>query len=250
MLGRATQRVASAPDNVVDERQEALRNRAHAIAYWILAAAVLPIVVVAQVAGPDSRQWLQDSLRNGGALAFFELLFFLPAMVFAWLETDAAESDDNVPTRWLRSNILATAMVALALVAPVIFALSVIVLPVRTTAFVRSGPGGTPGVTCAEFRALSQVGVGESASLPLAAGACWDGKKAFEEWGMNRSDCQLANTDGAFVETTACSRTTGTDGALRFVYAARVRPAVLPFLSKDVELRLTVSRDGRVLEFP
>src|SRR5258708_11914159 len=163
MLGRATQRVASAPDEIVDERQEALRNRAYGIAYWILAAAVLPIVIIAQAAGPDSRQWLQDALRNGGALAFFELLFFLPAMVFAWLEADIAEDDDRVPTRRLAPRLAATAMIALALAAPVLFALSVVVLPVQTSSYVRPGGGGSPRVTCEDFWALSQVGVCERA---------------------------------------------------------------------------------------
>src|SRR5258708_13747530 len=98
MLGRATQRVASAPDEIVDERQEALRNRAYGIAYWILAAAVLPIVIIPQAAGPDSRQWLQDALRHGGPPAFFQLLFFLPAMVFALLQSHTPEAYYPVST--------------------------------------------------------------------------------------------------------------------------------------------------------
>jgi hypothetical protein len=56
VLGRATQRLATAPDEEVDERQEALRNRAHHLAYWVLAVAVGGTVLVSEVASAASTQ--------------------------------------------------------------------------------------------------------------------------------------------------------------------------------------------------
>src|SRR5207302_5156223 len=57
-LGRATAKLATAPDQVVDERQEALRNRAHRLAYGMLAVAAGGTLAVADVATPQSRAWL------------------------------------------------------------------------------------------------------------------------------------------------------------------------------------------------
>jgi len=87
-LGRATQRIAAAPDSAVDERQEALRNRAHTIAYVIYATVVGGTAVIADMASSNSRAWLEGSLSTGGGfITLLELLFVLPAMVLAFIDT-------------------------------------------------------------------------------------------------------------------------------------------------------------------
>jgi len=93
-LGRATQRIASAPDTYVDERQEAQRNRAHRISYVILAGVVGGTALVADTASSQTRSWLESSLGGGGWIAFAELLFVLPAMVMAFLDKGTLPADE------------------------------------------------------------------------------------------------------------------------------------------------------------
>ncbi len=94
-LGRATQRLATASDKLLDERQQALRDRAHRLAYWILAMAVGGTIAVADVATPQSRAWLENALTFGGMVVFLQLLFVLPAMTLAWLEPDRLAAEDR-----------------------------------------------------------------------------------------------------------------------------------------------------------
>ena len=97
-LGRATQRLATAADRTVDERQEALRNRAHRLAYWTFAGLVGGTLAIAQVASPLTRSWVAGALTSGGAgVAFGELLFVLPGMVLAWLEPDHLAPESAAP---------------------------------------------------------------------------------------------------------------------------------------------------------
>lgn len=247
-LGWATLRIASAPDRTVDERQESLRNRSHRIAYWAFALLVGGTIVVAQVASPASRTWVAGAFANGGAvIAFFELLFVLPAMVVAWLEPDHLAAETPAPLSG-RAR-LALGMLAAAIVWPALLSVGVAVLPVRTTASVRS-VDVSPSSRCVELTGASQVGFGVEARIPVHAMACGDGRTASEVWGLNRSDCLGADTTLATVTPVRCSRTTGPDGTLRFTYGAMVRPTLLPFLGREVTMRVVIDRDGRVVRFP
>ena len=250
ILGRATQRVASAPDALVDERQETLRNRSHRIAYLIFAFLVCATVLGGYTLGSATRSWLGQALRGAPLYTFFLLLFFLPAMVLAWLEPDrltAADAPKLAPTT--RSKI-AVAMVALALLTPIVSSFALLLGPVRTTAAISPQSNSEPGTRCAYFEATTEVGVGFRAAIPLRAVACWDGKQASELWGLNASDCHPYRSEETTVDTVQCTRATGPDGTLRFVYHARARSAILPFLTRDAVMRLTLDRDGRVVTFP
>jgi hypothetical protein len=251
LLGRATQRVASAPDSAVDERQEALRNQAHRLAYGIFAILAGSTVLVAYTAGPDSRTWLGNSLQGGGPFTtFFLLLFFLPAMVLAWLEPDRVSGEDLPKLGTIPRARLAIGMVATALLLPILLSIALPFAPIRVTTTVRAETSQTEGTSCKYFDARARAGLGFGAVIPLSAVACWDGHKAFEDWGLNSSDCHLGSSEMASVETLSCSRTTDDAGTLRYVYKARVRSAVLPFLTKDVVMTLVLARDGTVLSFP
>jgi hypothetical protein len=263
-LGRATQRIATAPDAYVDERQEALRNRAHRISYVILATVVGGTALVADTASSQTRSWLESSLGGGGWIAFLELLFVLPAMVMAFLDEGVGPADE-VDTARARSagrrGRLAAGLLALTLAAPVVLSLGVVVIPVRTSSYMVSlndasvGPA-TPAADggavsrCREFYAQSTVGVGVTAVVPIHAQACWDGIKAYESFGMNASDCLGGSSVFAIVTTLGCERTTTPDGTLRFTYRSRVSSVLLPFLYRDVTLRLVIDRNGRVEQFP
>src|ERR1700687_2789735 len=105
-LGRATRRIASADEDRIDERQEALRNHAHRIAYAILAISVGLVLLTAEVATPGLRRWLAESLGGGGVVSFIHLLFFSPAMVIAWLEPDRiADEGGSRVCRKLRARV-------------------------------------------------------------------------------------------------------------------------------------------------
>ena len=253
-LGRATRRIASADEDHVDERQEALRNRAHRIAYAILAISVGLVLLVAEVATPGIRRWLGDAMGGGGAIAFIQLLFFLPAMVIAWTEPDRIADEEASRMRRNLGARVAYGMVAIAVLLPVVLSLSVGVAPVRTTAFTKPelsyvGQDGA-AVQCTYFGAHKQVGIGIGASIPINAVACWNGRTAFEEWGLNSSDCLQTSTVFVTTTTIECRRTTGPDGSLHFRYRSVLRSAFLPFISRDTTMTLDLTKDGKVVQFP
>jgi hypothetical protein len=260
-LGGATQRVAAAPDSSLDERQEAVRNRAHRIAYVVFAAAVGGCLVVADVASQQTRSWLGSSIAGGGFVAFLELLFVLPAMVLAFLEPEFRPSDVREAMDAPRqSGGTRSALMLLTLTVGLPFLMSVLVavLPPRTATTIQapSSPvaqqSGAPSATttCREFFARRDVGYGISAALQLHAQVCWDGRRAIEDYGMNQSDCHPDGTDLVTVATTQCTRTTDAKGTLAFTYRTDVASGLTPFLTRQVTLQLVVDRNGNVLQFP
>jgi hypothetical protein len=262
-LGTATQRVASAPDTAVDERQEALRNRAHRWAYVIFAVVVGGTVVVADIASPQSRAWLGSSLGGGGLFAFLELLFVLPAMVLAIIDPGYQPADIRdlkVTGARDRRVRLAAVLLALTFAIPVVLSVGMVVLPVQTTATVQPpsdfpappSESGTPTAArpCKEFLATRDDGIGVEVHLTLHAEACWDGKRAVETFGMNATDCLMASYTMAIVTTTRCTRTTNADGTLSFVYRSDVASAITPFLHRQISLSVVIDRNGTVEQFP
>jgi hypothetical protein len=254
-LGTATQRVATAPDTAVDERQEAMRNRAHRIAYAIFALAVGGTVVVADVASQQTRSWLGSTVGGGGLIVFLELLFVLPAMVMAFLEpgyraVDVRELEGHRPHG--RRTRTAMALLGLTVAIPVLLSLAIAVLPPRTsTTLAATTDGNGSGATaCREFYANSDVGLGVRATLPLHARVCWNGKRAFEDFGLNSSDCEQVSSALTTATTTQCVRTTSADGTLAFTYRSDVTPNLIPFVHRDVTLRLVIDRNGTVEQFP
>lgn len=260
-LGRATQRIATAPNSTVDERQEALRNRVHRIAYAFFAVAVGGTALVADTVSPQSRSWLEGSLGAGGLIAFLELLFVLPAMVLAFLDHDTVDVSEGgvaVPqgarARW------GAALLAITLAIPLVLSLGVLIAPVQVTSYqndptgnnaavIQGGPAGAV-TKCREFFAVDTVGVGVTAELFLHAEACWDGSKAYEVYGMNASDCLPGSSSLAIVTATLCQRTTSSDGTLSFTFRSHVASMLVPFLHRDVTLQLVVDRSGHVSQFP
>jgi hypothetical protein len=251
-LGRATQRIGSAESYELDERQEAIRNRAHRIAYPIFAITVGAVVLIAEAATP-TREWMGSWQSNGSIFAFVEVLFFLPAMVIAWLEPDRLPADGARAVPAGRS-VFAAAMVALCLTLPFALTLTVFFAPIRTSAFTQpqftAHEPGSATSECRYFGARKQVGYGIGVSLPISAVACWDGTKAFESWGLNESDCHPSKTSLLNVTRTLCQRRTDADGTLRFSYRVGLSSPIIPFLERDVEMTLAVTKDGKVVQFP
>jgi hypothetical protein len=254
-LGRATRRLATADEDRIDERQEAMRNRAHRIAYAILATSVTLTVVVAEVATPETRRWLTDALNGGAIASFIQLLFFSPAMVIAWIEPDRITDEDGPRIRRDLRPRIAYGMVALAVVLPLLMSLSLALAPVRVSAFTRPepalvSPSAARADQCTYFYARAQAGVGFGATVPLTAVACWNGTIAYEQWGLNGSDCLQSGTEATTATTIECRRTTGSDGSLHFIYRTVIRSPILPFVSREVVMTLDLTKDGKVVRFP
>jgi hypothetical protein len=251
LLGRATRRIASAPDDAVDERQEALRNRAYRVSYGILALSVGATVLIADLATDDSRRWLAGAIQGGPVIAFLILLFFLPTMVIAWLEPDRL-ADEIAAARLasIRAR-LAVAMVATCLLVPLVFSAAMDVLPITTTAYTAPA-NGAEGLeaNCKTFNAYRQVGLFVYGAVQLSAEACWDGKHAYPLWGLSPSDCHVIGAVLAQPDAASCSRTTDADGTLHFIYQQSFRSALLPFVTRDLAVHLTLARDGKVVLFP
>lgn len=258
-VGRATQRVATAPDSLVDEREEALRNRAHRIAYALVALLVGGTLAFADVAAPASRDWLSSVLRGGGWIVVLELIFVLPAMVFAVLEPDRLQPETSSRSDQRARARAAAGLVLLTFAIPIGLSLLLLVLPVQLTAnssanlgqlqIAESGAAGA--VTgCKTFNADARVGRGIEADIPLSAEGCWNGRVATEGYGMNSSDCLIRETVMTTVKTLQCSRTTSRDGTLHFTYRVAVASSLLPFVSRDVTVQLELDRTGNVVRFP
>jgi len=242
-LGKATERVSTAPASAVDEREEALRNNAHRTAYLLLGVTVATLLVAGTL-NLAIASWLTES---GGVFVLFELTLFLPAMIIAWRSPDSIVTD--APVRRSLLSASAAVMTAASLVIPFLFTAVLVLAPAQVASSVkdRSGPAGS---TCREFQATQTVGLVVEAQLPLHAVVCWDGARAYELWGLNRSDCRLWSNTFAIVEPVRCSDVTDANGTLRFAYEVDVRPSLLPMLRRRIAMHLSVSRTGQVLQFP
>jgi hypothetical protein len=267
-LGNATQRMATAPQGWIDERQEELRNHAHRLAYPVFAA-VVGALLLADVASAPSRGWAEHALGSGGFFVFLELLFVLPAMVLAFIEPAPPPPESDLPARPRRVNVqarFAVALVLLVLLLPLLGSASVLLLPLRTSWHVSSPQPGpvlsytqappsppTPQViplTCHTFNAEVEAGWGVYVELPVSAQACGDGQRATEEYGMNQSDCMMGGGLLVAVTTEQCTRTTGADGTLTFTWRVTLSPDLLPFLRRQVTVQVVIDKNGNVERFP
>jgi hypothetical protein len=267
-LGNATQRMATAPQGWIDERQEELRNHAHRLAYPVFAA-VAGALLLADLASAPSREWAEHVLGSGGFFVFLELLFVLPAMVLAFIEPAPPPPESEVPARARRVNVqarFAVALVALVFALPLLGSAAVVLLPLRTSSHVSipyPGPvlSGTPTppspstpqvipLTCHTFNAEVEAGWGVYAELPVSAQACWDGHTATEEYGMNQGDCMMGGGLLVAVTTEQCTRTAGADGTLTFTWRVTLSPDLLPFLRRQVTVQVVIDKNGNVERFP
>jgi hypothetical protein len=258
-LGRATRRVASAPEALIDEREEALRNRACRIAYFVLVVTVAAVLLVADLAGEQSRTWLGNTVSWSGWLVFGELLFILPTMVLAFIEPDrVAREPGEVHDRPTARQRAAAALLLISFGTPVVLSVALAVLPpsVSTSSngsivMTTSASGITaPLNDCRHFQADVTVGHGIQAEIPINALACWNGTRATASYGMAKSDCNQGDSVAAVVTTLACSSTTLPDGTLTFTYRALVSSSLLPFLGRTVTVEVSIDKNGHVLAFP
>ncbi len=260
LLGGATQRVAGAPESSVDERQEALRNRAHRIAYPVLVVLVGGTLAVSDLATSQSRVWLDATLSWGGWIVFLELLFVLPAMVLAFIEPDRVrpEPGETLTAPGNRGRF-AVVLLVVAFAIPIALSVLLALVPPSTTnassgsmvATTTSATGNQPLVkTCRYFLANVQVGRGIQTEFSINAVACWNGARATESYGLGTPDCHPGDSVAVSVSTLACTSTTAPDGTFTFAYRALVSSSVIPFLDRTVSVEVVIDKNGHVLDFP
>ena len=265
-LGRATERMATAPDGSVDERQEALRNRAHRLAYPIFAA-IIGALLVADAVSTQSQTWTEHVLGSGGLLVFLELLFVLPGMVLAVIEPAPPPPEPDAPARPRAANRqarVAVVLVVMVFALPFLASVGVVVLPPHSSAVIDTSPpppqvSGTPGPSstggqqvaspaCGNFLSIVFAGWGVSAEMPVSAYACWDGRRAYEPSGTGYgSKCWVSNALVSIpAEQCTPSAVTASDGTLTLTWRATVSPELLPFLNRHVDVQVIIDRNGHV----
>jgi hypothetical protein len=97
-LRTAVRRVADLPDEEIDERQVALRDRTYLIAYRLLAVTVAWLVLAAYIVGDASAtrvvsSSVADWIMADAMFVVIPLVAFLPSAVLAWYAPD--EVDDG-----------------------------------------------------------------------------------------------------------------------------------------------------------
>jgi hypothetical protein len=84
----AVRSIADAPDELLDERQIAVRNTSFRYAYFILGYILIALMVM-MLFGPELQMFQPEG--NDGSYVFISIFFAcaaLPSMVMAWRERD------------------------------------------------------------------------------------------------------------------------------------------------------------------
>lgn len=269
LLGVTTGWLAFQPTSRLDERQRALRDRAYRMAFRLVGAGVVLMlglyiagVILYSImnAGPPAAT--SDGFSARTILAIVELLIITPTGVVAWLLPSDSESGDRRPARWL--PLLVVPAVALVWVTGVLSA------PMQSTMVARTPDTGfmMGGATCGHFGAVRRLAAGFGGAVRLEAEVCWNGQQAFafgdpalprplsvppEEFSMplpGLTSCATLPLDtdfGRVVEQ--CTGQIDADGTLHIDLSGQVSPLPGGFLARDVQIRLVVTADGRVVSF-
>lgn len=269
VLGVLTGWLAFQSSSRLDERQAALRDRAYRIGFRLVGASVLVMFVLyivgailqAIVLGPQS-QGTSDGFSARTVLAILELLAIAPTAVIAWLLPSDSEPANGPASRWL--PLMAVPVVALAWI------VAVLVAPLQTTvlASVPDNSFTMGAARCGHFGAVKRVASGFGGAIRLEAEVCWNGQQAFtygdpslprpaslpaEEFAMafpGLTSCAPLPSDTDFGNVVErCTGQIDADGTLHLALRGRVSPLPGGFGARDEQLRLIVTRDGKVVAF-
>jgi hypothetical protein len=266
-LGVKTGWLAFASTSRLDERQEALRNRAYRIGFRLVGAGILVMFVLyifgsilqAILLGPQSRS-SSDGLSPRTILAILELLVIAPTAVIAWLLPSDSDSAADRTARWL--PLIAVPCLALA------WLVAVLATPLQTAvvATVPDKSFSMGDARCGHFGAVERVAAGFGGAGRLEAEVCWNGQQAFaygdpslprpagrpaDEFAMpfpGLTSCATLPTDtdfGAVVEH--CTGQIDANGTFHLVLRGRISPLPGGVGSRNLEIQLVVNRDGKVL---
>ena len=147
---------------------------------------------------------------------------------------------------------------------------AVLVAPVETTVLttVPDNSFTMSAAKCGHFGVVKRVASGFGGAIRLEAEVCWNGKQAFtygdpslprpsslpaEEFAMafpGLTSCAPLPTDTDFGNVVEhCTGQIDADGTLHVGLRGRVSPLPGDFGARDVQLRLIVTRDGKVVAF-
>jgi hypothetical protein len=265
MLLAATGGLAFARTRRLDERQVALRDLAYRRGYRLLGLGVVLAVIVSSIglavvefAGRASGGISQVDSGLSGRLvvAMAELAVMLPTMVVAWSARGGGAR---------RTPLAGLAVPAVAAAWLVVVAWTPVQPAVASRDFTIAGSMAS-GSTCRHFVGGRVVVGGFGATVGMRVEVCWNGRTAFvvgdpdvplppgvdgEKASSDLTSCGADNLeDFAVVAGTTCRAAVDAEGTLRYTVSARVVPAGLPILARDVAMELVVTRDGRVLRRP
>jgi hypothetical protein len=282
MLGVVTGWLAFRRTDDLDERQAVLRDHSYRLAFRLVGVGVLLMValVYAGFFAPNpevnsSQPYLPNGLAARQLVAFLELLVIVPTAVIAWIDPIDHEEVAERFRGWRTWTP--------ALLIPVIAAgwlLAVAVLPVQlvTRSQVPDSGFSLSGASCGRYLAAKDVGSVFGGSIRLQAEVCWDGKNAFvfgdpslqTPMGVvpmpvpadqlaapltmpslpGLTNCTTRNADTDFVAVTeTCTEQIDANGTMRLTVQGRVSPLPGGFGARDEQLRLIVTRDGKVVAF-
>jgi len=274
-LGVMTDWLAFLTTSRLDERQAALRDRAYRVAFRLVAVGVLLMLVltiIGAIAAGDNLQNVNavpDAISARHLLAFLELLLVAPTAVIAWLEAGESGSEPHRLEAWWP-------LVLVPLLAATWFVV-VQVLPAQVvTTRGMNGMFEASGASCDHFAAEKSVAGGLGGTARLKVEVCWDGQHAwaFGDPSLHTpmdivpspvpagelvsplsmpslrdlTSCAPRDPDSDFVNVSEwCTQQIGADGTMRLTVHGRFSPLPGNVASRDVQIQLVVSRDGKVL---
>jgi hypothetical protein len=280
-LGVVSGWLAFRPTNGLDERQAALRDHAYRLAFRLVGVGVLLMValVYAGFLAPNpetsSQPSLPDDLAARQLVAFLELLVIVPTAVIAWL--DPIE-DEELAERWRGWRTWTPALLIPAIAAGWLLAVAELPAQFVTLTQVPDSGFSLSGANCGRYLAKKDVGSVFGGSIRLQAEVCWDGRNAFvfgdpslhTPMGVvptpvpadqmvapltmpslpNLTSCATRNADTDFVAVTeSCTEQIDANGTVRLTVQGRVSPLPGGFGARNEQLRLIVTRDGKVVVF-
>ena len=269
-----TNGLAFARRSHLDERQLATRDRSYRLGMRLLTAGLvsLPVVTIfssyfvflgfALRGAPPDETLFGPWLNPRRIVCIVELLVMAPTLVIAWSTPAPSEPPPRRIARW-------TAIGAGILAVEAAWLLS-FQLPARFAAASTNGNGNVvsvAGADCRQFNASGEVGRGLAIPAHMHAAVCWDGRNAFVfgnpalpppggtfsfptggiPW---LSGCGVrGDSDFGSVSDQTCTAEIDSQGTLHYLFRAQVAPSPLVPFTRDVSIRLVVTRDGRVLQF-
>jgi hypothetical protein len=274
-LGVTTDWLAFLPTSRLDERQTAFRDRAYRVAFRLVAVGVLLMVaftIVGAIAAGDNLQNINavpDAISPRHLVAFLELLLVGPTAVIAWLQDQDSGSERREVRAWWPM-----ALVPL-LAGAWLIAVQVLPAQVITT---RGQNGGfeAAGASCDHFAAEKSVAGGLGGATRLKVEVCWDGQHAFAFGDPSLhtpldvvptpvpaselvaplsmpslpdlTSCAPRDPDTDFANVSEwCTEQIAADGTMRLTVHGKVSPLPGGLGSRDLEIQLVISRDGKVL---
>jgi len=272
VLGMRTGWLAFARGGRLDEREAALRDRAFRLAFRLAALGIATMLVTGYLSAivgffvehQPSPVGPPNPIGARGIAALLELLAIAPTAVIAWLQPRLVEQ----PASSRRLSWLPLLVVPFS---ALLWLLAVNALPPRS-ALAHRVPGGLSmaDATCGDFTARRETGFGFGGAIRLQVAVCWNGHQAFavgdttlpapaslpaEEYAGFRMDpgltnCRPQSGDSDFGRITqGCTETIDQDGTMHYQVRGRVWPAAGGLGARDLRLELTVTRDGRIVNF-